>query len=451
MTINKFCLFITFFASFSFLQAQPKMLDVPVTIMKNTELKIERGGCFVYWRPIYCTYPGSGYTLETMNSSRSSENTISQFSVRLDSNNALNWYASRKDSPRSEAKVCIMGRTELRVILQGSPGSGIVLGIHGEPGQVDLANFRGGVHFYTQVEQQNARMQAMIPQWGAPPDPTPTVSLKADRTAITIGEAVRLSWDAQNAKSILFSSPDLGVVAASGSALVWPEKDTLFRIEAISRSGTVKAEVIVKVAVPEPELEISLDPEKVDEGQETTLIWKTKNARFVRLANSQFSSLPLSGKMRIKPNRYIPIELQAENGEKKVRKSTSANVADMKAEKQRAEDEKASRSIPKKIDETLHGIWDELKAALRAGNAVKAASFFSQETRAGYLEMYKALKDTLPQIGAEMREIEFLSFEGNAAIYRIKRKETIQGKEYDISYRVHFVIDQDGQWRIYRL
>ena len=26
----------------------------------------------------------------------------------------------------------------------------------------------------------------------------------------------------------------------------------------------------------------------------------------------------------------------------------------------------------------------------------------------------------------------------------------IQCKEYDISYRVYFVIDQDGQWRIYK-
>lgn len=49
-----------------------------------------------------------------------------------------------------------------------------------------------------------------------------------------------------------------------------------------------------------------------------------------------------------------------------------------------------------------------------------------------------------------MRKIEFLSFEGNGAIYRIKRKETIQGKEYDISYRVYFVIDPNGQWRIYK-
>lgn len=371
MPIRKVWLGIILIACGGFLSAQPKMLDVPVTVMKETELKIERGNCLVYWKPLYCIYPGSGYRLEAVNGTRRGKNPVKQFTVNLDGNNALDWFASRDNSPRSESSVCMMGRSVLRVTLRGEPGDGIVLGIHAEPGKVDLAKFSGGAHFYTQVEQQNARMRATIPQYGAPPDPAPSISLRADRTAIAIGQAVRLSWDAQNAKSTLFSSPDLGVVEASGSALVWPEKDTLFKIEAVSRSGTAKAEVLVKVAVPEPELEVSLDPKTVYEGEEATLAWRTKNARLVSFADSKSSSLPLSGKMNVKPRRHVPFELQAENGEKKVRRSVEASVLNREEEQRRAEEEKARRTIPPDVDKTLHGLWNELKTALQAGGRGK--------------------------------------------------------------------------------
>jgi hypothetical protein len=87
---------------------------------------------------------------------------------------------------------------------------------------------------------------------------------------------------------------------------------------------------------------------------------------------------------------------------------------------------------------------------MRADDPERAAGLFCRETRADYLAMYKQLKGQLPQIGREMRKIEFLEYEEGGAKYRTKRKETIKGKEYDISYYVYFVIDPDGQWRIYR-
>ena len=108
------------------------------------------------------------------------------------------------------------------------------------------------------------------------------------------------------------------------------------------------------------------------------------------------------------------------------------------------------RNLPPDIDRTLREIWTGLKEALRAGDAEKAAGFFCLEDRAEYLAMYNELKDKLPQVGAEMAGIEFIEFQGDGAKYRTIRKETIKGKEYDITYYVYFVIDQDGEWRIYR-
>jgi len=39
--------------------AQIGMLEE--SVMEETELKIERGSCFIYLRPVYCTNPETGY------------------------------------------------------------------------------------------------------------------------------------------------------------------------------------------------------------------------------------------------------------------------------------------------------------------------------------------------------------------------------------------------------
>jgi hypothetical protein len=50
--------------------AQIGMLEESVVVMEETELKVERGSCFVYWRPVFCTFPGTGYRLEVKNGTR---------------------------------------------------------------------------------------------------------------------------------------------------------------------------------------------------------------------------------------------------------------------------------------------------------------------------------------------------------------------------------------------
>ena len=315
-----------------------------------------------------------------------------------------------------------------------------------EAGQVNLNKkilYEAGNIHQIHPQQVSGRAEQVLP----------TVSLKIDKEAVTIGQSVQLTWDSQNAAAVLFLSGDLEVVGSNGSALVWPEQDTLYRIEARGGVETASAEVLVKVVVPDPELELEIEPKTVMDGQEVTITWKTRNARLVTIGEQGYEVLPLSGKMSFKPDmntQFTPIVLTAENGDKKVRKSATIRVLDPEEERLRIEKEKASRSIPKEIDKTLSGLWQGLKEALKAGNAEKVASFYCLEARAKNLEIYKTLNDKLPQIGAEMGEIEFLEFQGDGAKYRTKRKETIEGKEYDISYYVYFVIDQDGQWRIYK-
>ena len=285
----------------------------------------------------------------------------------------------------------------------------------------------------------------------APERPQPAITLEASRDAIEVGQSIRLKWDAQNAATVRFTSGDLGWVEKSGSALVWPEKDTNFRVEAREWSNVAVAEATVRVSIPEPEFELKAEPATVLRGDEVTFTWKTKNARQVRYGERElYSYLPLNGKQRVKPSDSCTYTVQAENGDKFTRKSFSVKVLDPEVERQRIEREKMRRNLPPDIDRTLREIWTGLKEALRAGDAEKAAGFFCLEDRAEYLAMYNELKDKLPQVGAEMAGIEFIEFQGDGAKYRTIRKETIKGKEYDITYYVYFVIDQDGEWRIYR-
>jgi hypothetical protein len=450
---------ILLFACLGFLSARPLMLDKPVTVMDATELKIERGDCLVYSKPLYCMFPGNGYRIEVQNGTRRGGTPVRSYSVSLGGSwDVLS--GPQRDDPagKKEASVYLDGRSFLRVTLRGAPGDGIVMRIYCEAGQVDLHRqvIYGAASLQQARSMPAARASASQPLSRTPAvaaKPLPAVSLKSDREAIRIGEAIRIDWDAENAASARFTAGDLGQVGCSGSALVWPEKDTLYRIEAMGGGNAAVAEFTARVAVPDPELELDVEPKTVMEGQEVTMTWRTKNARLVRFGDQGHEMLPLSGKKSFKPNRntrFSPLALIAENGEKKTRKTIVVNVLDPEVEKQRIEREKASRTIPPEIDKTLRGTWDELQAALLAGDAEKAASCFCPETRDKYLETYKALKEKLPQIGAEMREIEFVSSEEGGAKYRTKRKEVIQGKEYDISYDVYFIIDQDGQWRIYR-
>lgn len=462
MQIRKVFSWIFIIACIDFLDAQIGMLEEPLTVMEATELKIERGTCLVYWKPVYCIYPGSGYRIEVLNGTKRRNNPVRSYSVNLDGLDVQAGSKPQDPAANWEVGIHLEGRSILRVKLHGQPGDCITMRIWGEAGKVHASRVIGspqaigisprivsGQGSYGSVQVQSLSPQ-QAPRFKIPEHPQPLVSLQASKESIKIGQFVRLSWDALNAATVDFTSGDLGRVDKSGSAWVWPEKDTLFQIKAQNWSDIATAEVMARVEVPAPELELKIEPTTVISGQEVTMTWKTKNARMVRYGDNLYSHLPLSGKKSFRPTRSFSYAVQAENGAKTVQKTIAVKVLDREAEQRRIERGKMSRTIPRKIDKTLRGIWDDLKTALRAGDAEKAASLYCYEEREETLEMYKAMKGQLPQIGAEMRKIEFLSYEEGGAKYRTKRKETIQGKEFDISYYVYFVIDQDGRWRIYR-
>jgi hypothetical protein len=165
-----------------------------------------------------------------------------------------------------------MGRCVLRVTLHGSPRDSIFLRIQSESGQKDPNRFFKTVLPFN--EAQKSRQSR---------GPPPSVSLQANKGTIHRGESFALSWETHNAQSVKFTSGELGTVGSSGSALDWPEEDTLYQLKAKRGQASAGVEVIVKVAGSIPELELEIEPKTVYKGQEATLTCKTKNAKLVRV------------------------------------------------------------------------------------------------------------------------------------------------------------------------
>jgi peptidoglycan-associated lipoprotein len=85
-----------------------------------------------------------------------------------------------------------------------------------------------------------------------PPPPAPTVTLNADRTTITTGQSVTLSYTAQNATSVTIN-PGVGAVTppASGTRQVSPMATTSYTATATGPGGTANS-AAVTVTVNQP-------------------------------------------------------------------------------------------------------------------------------------------------------------------------------------------------------
>jgi hypothetical protein len=102
------------------------------------------------------------------------------------------------------------------------------------------------------------------------------------------------------------------------------------------------------------------------------------------------------------------------------------------------------------LDTLLKSKWNGMKAALATGDIETAVSFISEETIPTYRDIYTSISSALPQIAADMQNIELVTCTGANAKYRIKRNELIKGTNYSVTYFVYFTVDTDGIWKIYR-
>jgi hypothetical protein len=102
------------------------------------------------------------------------------------------------------------------------------------------------------------------------------------------------------------------------------------------------------------------------------------------------------------------------------------------------------------LDTLLRAKWEGMREKLGNQNLQGALTYFTEDQREFFNKVFTALYGQLPRIGQEMKDIQLIYVEDNAAKYRIRRNEFHAGQMVDITYYIYFVRDKDGLWRIYR-
>jgi hypothetical protein len=102
------------------------------------------------------------------------------------------------------------------------------------------------------------------------------------------------------------------------------------------------------------------------------------------------------------------------------------------------------------LDNMLKGKWQGMNTALSNQDIDKASTYYSEETKQIYNDLFNALFAQLPQISQEMQEIQLIYLKNNTAKYRMRQNELYGGQTITLTYYIYFVLDKDGVWKIYR-
>jgi hypothetical protein len=118
------------------------------------------------------------------------------------------------------------------------------------------------------------------------PTPAPTVNLSANKTSVTKGQTVTLSWSSQNATQ-LDLEPGIGAVNSQGSVTVTPQSTTTYTLTATGTGGTTSSSVKITVTAaasgPMPTLSITARNTNITKGQSVKLYWVSTNAAALNL------------------------------------------------------------------------------------------------------------------------------------------------------------------------
>jgi hypothetical protein len=255
-------------------------------------------------------------------------------------------------------------------------------------------------------------------------EPPPGIVFSAVPTSIQRGQSSILNWTTTNAVSATINQ-GIGSVSLNGSQSVSPQETTIYMITVIGPGGSSNAQVTVAVTEPLPQVQLTADPIALLPGHSATLTWTSVDAETAMIDNN-IGNVPVNGSIVVSPIQDTTYTITV---------TSTSGIAT------------ASVTI-KMLDSHLRDIWGGMKEAMIDKNIDGAIAFFTEETQLKYQEIYAELLQSLPQIVSEMPEIELVEFVEGGAQYRIKRRETYQGIEYDITYYVYFIKDEDGTWKI---
>lgn len=133
----------------------------------------------------------------------------------------------------------------------------------------------------------------------------PACTLVANKTQITPGEQVTLTWTTQNVTSATIN-PTVGNLSpvSGGTATVSPTSNTTYTLTGQGTNGqTVNCPVTITVTTNPvgPTCFLNVTPESIDEGEEVTISWGGTNISTVSI-DQGIGSVPTSGTRTDRPN-----------------------------------------------------------------------------------------------------------------------------------------------------
>jgi hypothetical protein len=100
------------------------------------------------------------------------------------------------------------------------------------------------------------------------------------------------------------------------------------------------------------------------------------------------------------------------------------------------------------LDTKLQSKWSGAKAGFAEADVEKSLKKFSSLSTDKYREIFTVISSRLPDIAADMQNIQLIIVDDKTAKYRIRRVETINGQTLPITYYIYFIKDIDGLWKI---
>jgi len=100
------------------------------------------------------------------------------------------------------------------------------------------------------------------------------------------------------------------------------------------------------------------------------------------------------------------------------------------------------------LDTLLKAKWEGMKASLANQDIIGALTYFAEDSKQHYNELFAALQSHLPQIVQEMQEIQLIRVRGNSAKYRIRKNDLYGGQTVSITHYIYFLVDSAGIWKI---
>jgi hypothetical protein len=100
------------------------------------------------------------------------------------------------------------------------------------------------------------------------------------------------------------------------------------------------------------------------------------------------------------------------------------------------------------LNTLLKGKWNGMKAALAAGNIEGGLDYFLPQSQERYREAFNAISADLPQIFANLPDVEMIYAKEGRVKFRVNRLHDINGTPVTFTYYIYFVKNLQGIWQI---